>query len=46
MMTTGMMGTVVGRAALVCQRHRCDPRAVYADHLTELLGLLADPGRG
>lgn len=46
MMTTGMMGTVVGRAALVCQRHRCDPRAVYTDHLAELLGLLADPGQG
>lgn len=33
----GMTGEVVGQAAAICKRHGCLPRAVYADHLSELL---------
>ena len=41
--TTGMMGTVVGRAAWLCRKHGVQPRALYTDHLNELKRLLADP---
>ncbi|MDA3961563.1 MAG: FAD-dependent oxidoreductase [Planctomycetota bacterium] len=41
--TTGMMGTVVGRAALLCRRLGVDPRAIYSDHLDEFKRLLAKP---
>ena len=40
MKTTGTMGEIVGLAAAVCKRHRCQPRAVYADHLDELKALM------
>ncbi|MEQ8850109.1 FAD-dependent oxidoreductase [Botrimarina sp.] len=40
MRTCGMMGEVVGMAASVCKRHGCDPRAVYEEHLDELIELL------
>jgi hypothetical protein len=43
--TLGMVGVVVGRAASVCVKHRCTPRAVYQEHLDELIGLLKLPGR-
>ncbi len=33
----GMTGEVVGQAAAICKRHECLPRAVYAEHLSELL---------
>lgn len=41
--TTAMMGTVVGRAAVICKKHRATPRQVYERHLPELLHLLAEP---
>jgi len=34
--TTGMMGEVVGCAAMICCRHNTSPRAVHTDHLEEL----------
>jgi len=36
MRTCGMMGEVVGMAALLCKKHDTDPRGVYQDHLAEL----------
>lgn len=44
MQTTGMMGTVVGRAAALCRRLEVRPRALAGAHLPDLLRLLADPG--
>ena len=41
MRTTGMMGEVVGLAAAVCARRRCDPRIVYEDYLDELKAEMA-----
>lgn len=41
--TCGMMGEVVGRAALLCKKHDATPRAVYERHLDELKALLATP---
>jgi len=35
LLTTDMMGEVVGMAASLCNKHTCDPRAVYHDHLAE-----------
>ena len=43
MNTTGMMGTVVGRAAYLCRKHNADPRAVYEKHLEEFKALLTNP---
>ena len=40
MVTTGMMGEVIGKAALLCRRHECLPRDVYGSFLRELLGSL------
>jgi FAD-dependent oxidoreductase family protein/putative NAD(P)-binding protein len=37
--TCGMMGEVVGRAASLCKKFDCDPRAVYEKHLAELKSL-------
>ncbi|MBK8980180.1 MAG: FAD-dependent oxidoreductase [Planctomycetes bacterium] len=45
MRTGGMIGEVVGKAASLCVRHGCSPRAVYEEHLAELLELLRLPGR-
>lgn len=42
MNTTGMMGTVIGRAAALCTRRKCLARGVYVHHLVELKQLLAD----
>jgi hypothetical protein len=44
MMCTAQMGTVVGRAASLCQRKESMPREIYENHLDALLGLLTDPG--
>jgi hypothetical protein len=44
MKTCGMMGEIVGKAASICARSDCTPRAVYADHLDELLELCRRPG--
>ncbi len=44
MMCTAQMGTVVGRAASLCQRTESMPREIYENHLDSLLQLLADPG--
>lgn len=41
--TTGMMGTVVGRAACLCRRLGVGPRELYQQHLDQLLQILADP---
>ncbi|MCU0979688.1 MAG: FAD-dependent oxidoreductase [Pirellulaceae bacterium] len=43
MHTTGMMGTVVGRAAYLCRRHGVDPRGLYERHLPDFQRLLTDP---
>jgi hypothetical protein len=40
MRTTGMMGEVVGMAASLCNKHNCDPRAIYAKHLNDLKRLM------
>lgn len=45
MKTCGMMGEVVGRAASICRIYECNPRAVYTDHLDELIDLLHLPGK-
>lgn len=42
MRTHGMMGEVVGMAAAICRKHRCDPRAVYAEHLDELKAMMTN----
>jgi hypothetical protein len=44
MKTLGMVGVAVGRAAEVAQRHDCNPRTVYTDHLQELIDNLNLPG--
>jgi hypothetical protein len=41
--TTGMMGTVVGRAACLCRRLGIGPRSLSQWHLDTLLQALADP---
>ncbi len=43
--TTGMMGTVVGRAAALCVKARCTPRVLGRDKLEVLLATLAEPER-
>jgi hypothetical protein len=45
MKTCGMMGEVVGKAVSLCVLHGCGPRAIYTDHLAQLLQLLELPGR-
>ena len=40
MNTTAQMGTVVGRAAVLCRTLNVDPRALYTTHLKELLASL------
>jgi hypothetical protein len=44
MKTGGMMGEVVGKAASICLKYNCDPRAVYKSHLPELKQLMELPG--
>ncbi len=43
MNTTAMMGTVVGRAAALCERLCCGPRELYEQHLDRFKQLLAEP---
>lgn len=43
MATGGVMGEVLGRAALLCKKHDADPRDVYEKHLDELKHLLQQP---
>jgi hypothetical protein len=45
MKTCGMMGEVVGKAASLCIKFDCGPRAVYDKHLSELIELLHLPGK-
>ncbi|MGD0088710.1 MAG: FAD-dependent oxidoreductase [Planctomycetota bacterium] len=45
MNTCGLMGTVVGRAAYLCKKNRVLPRELYGQHLSELMQLLAEPGK-
>jgi hypothetical protein len=45
MRTGGCMGEVVGMAASLCRKHDVDPRAIYYDHLEELMELV-DRGVG
>lgn len=42
MRTTGMMGEVVGMAASICKKNKCNPRGVYTSHLDELKKLMND----
>jgi hypothetical protein len=43
--TTGMMGEVIGMAAMLCVKHGVDPRGVYEHHMEELFALM-DEGTG
>ena len=45
MKTCGMMGEVVGRAASVCVKENCLPRAVYTHHWEKMDELLRLPGK-
>ncbi len=45
MKTCGMMGEVVGKAASICVKENCLPRAVYEKHLTTLTEMLTLPGK-
>ncbi len=45
MKTCGMMGEVVGKAASLCAIHRCTPREVYSQYLSELQELCRLPGK-
>jgi FAD dependent oxidoreductase/Glucose inhibited division protein A len=45
MKTCGMMGEVVGKAASLCRQNQCEPRAIYEEHLSELIQLLQLPGK-
>jgi hypothetical protein len=40
MRTCGCMGEIVGLAASLCQKHQCNPRAIYQAHLDELRDLM------
>lgn len=40
MRTTGQMGAAVGHAAALCIKHEVKPRAIYTDHLQELMDLI------
>ncbi len=40
MRTGGMMGEVVGMAASICKKYRCNPRDVYVRHLEELKSIM------
>lgn len=40
MRTCGMMGEVVGVAAMLCKKYQCTPRSVYEKHLDELIRIL------
>ncbi|RYD69368.1 MAG: FAD-dependent oxidoreductase, partial [Verrucomicrobiaceae bacterium] len=44
MKTGGMIGEVVGKAASICVKNECTPRAVYERYLSELKELLRLPG--
>jgi hypothetical protein len=37
---TGMMGEIVGMAALLCKQHNTDPRGVYESYLPDLFRLM------
>jgi len=43
MLCTGMMGVVVGRAAALCKKKSCLPRAIYSSHLAEFKSMLEKP---
>ncbi|MFT4638187.1 MAG: hypothetical protein ACI8T1_001505, partial [Verrucomicrobiales bacterium] len=45
MKTCGMMGEVVGKAAAICAKRKCDPREVHDRYLDELLQMLQLPGK-
>jgi hypothetical protein len=45
MRTCGMEGEVVGKAASICVKYDCTPRAVHDYHLDDLKKLLVLPGR-
>ncbi len=44
MLTCGMMGEIVGKAASICVRHTTFPRGVYENHLDELQILMHKHG--
>jgi hypothetical protein len=43
--TTGLMGVVIGRAAMLCKKYEATPRELYQSHLDELKVLWAQPGK-
>ena len=43
MITTGEMGTVVGRAAYLLKKHKADPSMIYEKYLDEFREVLLDP---
>ncbi len=45
MKTGGMIGEVVGKAASICLKNQCTPRALYERYFAELQTLLALPGK-
>jgi len=45
MRTCGMEGEVVGKAASICTKYDCTPKAIYEYHLDELRDLMVLPGR-
>ena len=45
MKTCGMMGEVVGKAAMICAKYECTPREVYLKYWPEMEQLLQLPGR-
>jgi hypothetical protein len=38
--TTGMMGELVGYAAMLCKKYNCSPRDIYTHHIEELKSFL------
>jgi hypothetical protein len=45
MRTCGMMGEIVGKAAVICVIRQTTPRGVFQEHLPELLEKMQEPGK-
>ena len=45
MLTCGMMGETVGKAAALCVKHKTSPRDIYESYLDELKELMNKPGK-
>lgn len=44
MRTCGMMGEIIGKAAVICVQKKISPREVYQKYLAELKNLMKQPG--